>query len=310
LLLNARTGQIMATADVANADRTVCQATLACDYPIGNAVWRAWEPGSVMKPLLVAAALNEHRTSLQDRFVDDQVVKVKDRLFLDATTHQLETIRNQDVLNLSRNTGAVHIYHTLGTNQQAQNTWHQYLTQHYQLGQVIPGVGPNDRGAVRDARGGRNLEVQLTGSSFGIGLTATPLQVAAAYAALVNGGQYVQPHFGTAAASHRQILQPDTSRQMIASLQEVLHQNNAAAEHPGFIMGAKSGTGPATAEDGTYKLTLDNGAYVGFVGRQRPEYILLVKIAEPKTYEFASFAARDAWTDIINDLLSKQLLFH
>lgn len=304
VLLDVNTGQVMAAVDVISSDPMQCQTSLSCRNPKQHAALQAWEPGSVMKPLLVAAGLDTKKIRLSDTFLDPPYQKIDDLAVYDALPHEPQTIPIQGVLNSSRNTGAIHIYRALGADRQRRELWHTYTTERYGFGRSTKLDPSEDSGYVRPIAGGRSLDRQYTMSAYGMSLTVTPVQLAAAYASLVNGGTYIAPHLAkTSLAPTHQVLSADTSHQMQRSLQEVFEKNTKVTDKPaGLILGGKTGTAPAYDTNLSYKPAADIGVFAGFAKTSSETLVLVVKIDEPKTKDFASYAARDTWLDIIKKL--------
>jgi cell division protein FtsI (penicillin-binding protein 3) len=303
VLLDADTGTVQGLADVISDKNTACKETLSCRNPHLHATLQAWEPGSVMKPLLVAASLESGVTQLDDTFFDLPFRKIDDFAVYDAQPHEPETMRIQDVLNRSRNTGAIHVFEQFKKVGETADIWRTYLTKQYMFGQPTGIDASEASGTIPNGLGSRELNRQFTMSSYGIGVTVTPVQLAAAYASLVNGGVYRQPHLpnDNTYTSFRN-LSPETSKKMLASLKEVYTKNKVVDLDTSLTLGGKTGTAPAYDGGQSYKPAVDIGVYAGFIQKNGKTYILVVKIDEPKTKEFASYAARDTWTDIVSKL--------
>ncbi len=147
--------------------------------------------------------------------------------------------------------------------------------------------------------------------SFGQGLTVTPLQLAGAYAALVNGGVYYQPTLVSAIDDQQNkpitkqgaVISPESSAQIKNILKTALENNNKNAVRAGYELGAKTGTAEIADGSGNYKKDDYNGVYVGFISGQDKNYIMVVRLDEPKSARFASSEAATTWTDISNKIL-------
>ena len=311
ILLDANSGAIKAMAAI-NTGAACAKDSRGPDL---HSALGPWEPGSVMKPLLIGVALDTGTISADSSYFDPGAVRIKDRIYTNADNYPPGIMTIQDILTKSLNTGAIHVLKTLGhgsINSQARQAWYGYLTGHYRFGRPtgveLAGEQP---GSIRPPDGGRQLETQYAAMSFGVGLTVTPLQLAAAYAALVNGGTYYQPHLIAPAAGGRpkivarQVVKQTTSRTIVTMLTDSLLFNDPAAWHDGYMAGAKSGTASAVGEDQAYKVNANNGTYVGFLGKDKPDYILLVRLDEPNTTGLASGVARVTWTDIANQLIAR-----
>jgi cell division protein FtsI/penicillin-binding protein 2 len=150
--------------------------------------------------------------------------------------------------------------------------------------------------------------------AFGQGMTVTPLQIAAAYVALANGGTYYKPHLvqsvtknGTdqskAIAAGTQVLSPDSANTVKDYIRQVLEANNGAAVREGYILGAKSGSAQTAGDNGAYKSDVYNGVYIGYIGGDTAKYVLLVRLDEPKTDAFESTSAARVWSWVSNGLI-------
>ncbi|MCX6727315.1 MAG: penicillin-binding transpeptidase domain-containing protein [Candidatus Saccharibacteria bacterium] len=296
ILMDAHNGEVVSMVDAAtNQSEQVCVS--------------AWEPGSVIKPLLVATAIEKGTTTPNTTFYDPGYVYAGERIFLNAESYDPGPVSTQAILDQSRNTGAIHIFNGLGkTPTQARDTWHNSLTGSFKFGKKTGFDIHEASGYIRNPKGGNYIEEQFAASSFGVGMTITPLQLAAAYAPLANGGMYVTPHKnGTNVKDATRVLSSKTSNTMQNVLKEALTFNNKKAAQKGFALGGKTGTAPIVDNDGAYKISVDDGVYVGFVGKDTPKYIMVVRVDEPMNYKFASYSARDTWAKLSDYLLSNDL---
>lgn len=321
IIINPNDGQIKAMANYPTFDPA--QYATQTDQAVftNTAISSAWEPGSVMKPIMLATALQEGAVTRATSFFDPGFKKISDTTVTNAINFGARTMTMDDILTKSLNTGAVHLIQSLGGGQitdASRQKWYTYLTEHFmfkrptgielaneQSGTIIP---PEENGA--------GINVTYANMSFGQGLTITPMQLAAAYAALVNGGQYYQPTViaetnenGTvtkqpAKVSNAQVVSPEVSAQVKDILRKTLEENNQPALRSGYLLGAKSGTAEVSDGQGNYRSDLYNGAYVGYIEGKKLEYVMVVRLDEPKTSGFASRQAAIIWADISNELLN------
>jgi cell division protein FtsI/penicillin-binding protein 2 len=193
-------------------------------------------------------------------------------------------------------------------NTKARQAWYNYLTNHYMFGKqtgieqgyeatgYVP--GPKDNGA--------GIDLTYANTSFGQAMTATPIQMGAALSAAINGGTYYQPHLiGSATDSagkttktkpkvlKQGVVNPRTSQELIPMMQYTVDHHNF---FPGFdqstyIVGGKTGTAQIAKPGGGYYDNLFNGTYVGFVGGDKPEYVIVVFVNKPTVGGYAGTAA-------------------
>jgi len=119
------------------------------------------------------------------------------------------------------------------------------------------------------------------------------VQMAAAYAAVANGGVWVQPHLvehvvGRAwpTAKRKRILSPQIASQLATMLTGVVseHGTGLAAAIPGYHVAGKTGTAAKALPDGGgYSTSKYVASFVGFVPATRPRLVILVTVDEPTT---------------------------
>lgn len=277
------------------------------------AVGAAFEVGSTMKPLTAAAAL-------------DQGVVNRNTSYFDPSRFQIDgyTVKNieedggpgqrtlADILQLSLNTGATWLLMQMGggqINQKARLTWHDYLTNHYQFGHRT-GVeqGYEASGTIPDPMNGYGLNLQYANTAFGQGMTATPLQMAAAYSSVLNGGTYYRPQLvdGTLTPSGKfqakvpqvvrsGVVKPEVSQTIRDFMEYTFGKNHAvygmSQLRSQYLIGAKTGTAQIPNPSGGYYEDKFNGTFVGFVGGGRPEYVIVVSVIEPHVSGYAGSKA-------------------
>lgn len=315
IVIDANSGAIHGLVGLSSNNRQLVDEVANCNFFGKNGVLTPWEPGSVMKPLIIGAALDKKTVSMNTTYYETGQTPVDGFAITNAENLPPQTVNLQDVITRSLNTGAVFVLRTLGggkINQQARDQYYDYLTNHYRFGEVTNlGLKDENAGYVRKPNSGPGIELRYAYMSFGIGLTVTPIQLASAYVSLVNGGTYYQPYL--AAGQKPKVIGPrvvstSTSATIRTLIQVSQQVNNPVIERKGYIIGAKSGTAPSPDLGGTYKIDLSNGTYVGFVGKDKPRYVILVRLIEPHVNGLASAEARLAWTKITDDLIDNNYI--
>ncbi len=273
------------------------------------------EVGSIMKPLTAAAALDQGVVSTNTTYFDPSRYKIGD-----ATVTNIEedggagTRSVADILELSLNTGATWLLMQMGggeVNQKGREAWYDYMTNHYRFGKPT-GIeqGYESEGTIPDPVKGFGLNIQYANTAFGQGMTATPLQMASALSAVINGGTYIKPHLvdrTTASDGKVTVKKPEVvnnavvsktvSDQMITLMEGVVNKNYAlyGLDKPSgaYSIGGKTGTAEITKPGGGYYEDKFNGTFMGFVGGDSPEYVIIVRVNEPgiKGYAGAKAAA-------------------
>ena len=320
LLLDPNTGQIKAMANFPTYDPTKYAEQTDLSVFTNTAISTAWEPGSIMKPIMMSTAFDVGALNRSASYYDPGYKNIGDRTVTNAINYGARTMSMDDILTKSLNTGAVHLLESIGGGDitlSARQTWHEYLTNHYMFNKPTGIELANEQnGVVYPPDEADGAAVRYSNMAFGQGLTVTPIQVAAAYAALVNGGTYYKPTIIAATekdgvvSKHEpeviksNVISPSVSAEIKDILKKTLEINNKAAVRGGYALGAKSGTAEIADESGNYKTNAYNGAYIGYIEGKKLEYILFVRLDEPKTSGFASFQASKVWAEISNEMIN------
>jgi cell division protein FtsI/penicillin-binding protein 2 len=259
VIMDAETGAILGMASYPSYDAN--QFTTTDGQLFSNpAVSRQYEPGSVMKPFTIAAALDAGAITTTDTFVDDNNLTIG-RVHIhnaDRGDHPYGhgPITPADVLALSNNVGAAKIGLALGGAQlyEAFRRFGFGTPTGIELSGEATGViwnpdGPNASGDLTAAQ-----------NAFGQGLSMTAVQLIAGYAAFANGGSLVTPHVvagwtdpdGTYHLSEQppaeRIMRAETAATMVELLTNGIDNGIAQrASIPGYTVAGKTGTAQIAA---------------------------------------------------------------
>lgn len=322
LIMDPNTGAIKAMANYptynpADFSRQKDTAVFA-----NNAAGAPLEVGSIMKPLTVAAALDSGAVTKNQSYFDPGFVKIDDKTITNVEEVGGAATRSvSDILVYSLNTGATWLLMQMGggkVNDQARQTWHSYMTDRYQLGKLT-GIeqGFEAAGTIPDPNDGFGLNIQYANTSFGQGMTATILQMGGAISSVLNGGTYYKPHL--VAERHKEgepsgkespevvrqnVVSSDVSKTIKTFMERVVAANNPRAARQGYSVGGKTGTAQIARPEGGYFENKYNGMYMGFVGGDKPEYVVVLRIDEPNIPGYAgAIAAGPVFADISNMLM-------
>lgn len=286
----------------------------------------ALEVGSIMKPLTLAAALNEGAVSRDQVYYDPGSFTVDGHRVTNVEAAGGPGPRTlRDILGQSLNTGATWLLKQMGggeINQQARQIWHDYMTNRFRFGQST-GIeqGHEAGGIVPNPRVGYGLNLQYANSTFGQGMTATPLQMAAAMSAVINGGRYYQPRLvekiirpnGEIVNRQPNLLKDGVVNAATAQTVREFMEHVFTANHrlygmreprPQYAIGGKTGTAQIPRPGGGYFDDRFNGLFIGFVGGNTIEYVIVVRVNQPRVPGFAgSRAAAPIFADLANMLI-------
>ncbi len=329
IIMDARTGGIKAVANYPTYNPAEFFRVESKDISVfeNKIVSSPLEVGSVMKPLTMAAALDQGVVNRNSSFHDQGYFKIDGATITNVEESGGSGQRSlNDILQLSLNTGATWLLMQMGggeINEQARTAWHDYMVNHYRLGKPT-GVeqGYEGAGTIPDPSEGYGLNIRFANSAFGQGMTATPLQMAAAISSVVNGGTYYRPHLveRTIAADGREtVKKPEVVSPNVVSskaskdLKEIMEyafskNYRAYGGMPKlrneFSIGGKTGTAEIANPEGGYYTDRYNGLFMGFVGGNEVEYVIVVRVDEPKIAGYAGTkAAGPIFVSIVNTLI-------
>ncbi len=285
-----------------------------------------YEIGSVMKPLTMAAALNTGSVSRNTSFYDPGFLQIDDAKITNVEEAGGAGDHNMaDILRLSLNTGTAWLLMQMGggtINEKARTTWHDYMVNKYRFTQKT-GIeqGFEGKGVVPDPNDGFGLNIQYANTAFGQGMTATPIQVGAAIASVLNGGTYYRPslvdeiiepdgkaHKKKPEIVNSNIVSSQTSDTIRDFMVNVMNSNHRVygmqSLRPNYLIGGKTGTAQIPNPAGGYYEDKFNGSFIGFVGGDDVEYVIVVRVDEPTVPGYAgSKAAGPIFSNVANTLI-------
>lgn len=298
LVMDPDTGEILAWASVPGYDANDIARVWATDQTLFQdpIVSQVYEPGSVMKMLTATAALETKAVTPSTRILDSAVLKFGPDRVRNSDHGAMGKIAFRDVIAYSRNVGVSKVAKRLGTStaraaQVLYRTWQQLgigrLTGVDVAGEVA--------GIAVDPKRRPWADVDLANRSFGQAVAVTLVQLATAFAPMVDGGLRVQPHFLIRVAGEarptpapERVMKKKTAKQVRALLAHVTaavpsYAKGSLIRH--FEVGGKTGTAQIWREkDGGYDPDTFNFSFVGFVGGDRPEAVIAVRIHEADPY--------------------------
>jgi cell division protein FtsI (penicillin-binding protein 3) len=237
-----------------------------------------FEPGSTMKPIMVAAALQEQICTPATKFYcENGKWSVKGRRIKD--THKYENLTVSEIVRYSSNIGSAKIGLTLGAEK--YNKYLQALGFGRPVGLPLPG---ESAGLLRPMRQWR--EVELANMAFGQGIGVTMLQMAEAYLCIANGGVRLPlrlVHEPGRQVEGTRVFDRDVAAKVMSMLEEVVQMDGTGtqARIEGVRMAGKTGTAQKASPTGGY-----GGEYVAsFVAvfpAEKPRYLVYMQVDEPQ----------------------------
>ena len=299
IVLDPRTGAVLAMAQAPGYD-----ANLANRVPFAlqrnRAITDTFEPGSTFKLVTISGALASGLVTPASKFVLPYSIPVSDRIVHDAEPRGTETLTVSQILSHSSNVGAVTIAEKLGAP--ALMEWIGKFGFGKQTGIDFPGESPGLVLPLDKWSGSTIGNVPI-----GQGIAVTPIQLAAAYAAIANGGVWRQPHLverigGSTphTVARRRIVSTKLDAVLKTMLTGVVDEHGgtgSAAQIPGYTVAGKTGTAQKPGPNG-YTTGKYVASFVGMVPVAHPRLVVLVTVDEPTTQIFGGVVAAPAFAQI------------
>jgi len=250
-----------------------------------------YEPGSTFKIVAATAALETGAFSLEDR-IDTSGGRIDIGTQTISDHDVFDELSVREVIEHSSNVGTVKIALELG-----EQTFYEY-TRSFGFGMKTGVALPGEVNGIlhKPARWSRST---LPTMSIGYGVSVTGVQLAAAYCAVANGGQLLQPRIirsitrndGTVVSVPKSVVRRVMKRQTAETLMDVFtgvvdRGTGSNAAVPGFKVAGKTGTAWKAREDGRGYTRNYRSSFVGMFPASDPEIVVLVMIDEPKKRGF------------------------
>ena len=298
IVLDPRTGAVLAMAVQPGYDANRFP-TAPSDLQRNRTVTDTYEPGSTFKLVTVAGALSERLVSPSTRFTLPYSLHVADRVIHDAEQRGTVNYSVAQILAHSSNIGAIELAEMLGRTR--LSSWISRFGFGRVTGIDFPGESP---GIVLPAD-------KWSGSTIGNvpigqGIAVTPVQMAAAYAAIANRGIWSRPHIvdhvaggGRPSLYRRRLVAPGIASQLMLMLKDVVAEGTGQyAAIPGYQVAGKTGTAQKADSHGGYATGRYVASFVGIVPASRPRVVVLVTVDEPQGAIFGGVVAAPAFQQI------------
>jgi cell division protein FtsI (penicillin-binding protein 3) len=275
----------------------------APDYARQNRATSAtYEPGSTFKAFTVAGALEEGKVTPDTSFDLAPQIHVADRTIGESHPRGYVTLTTRGILEQSSNVGAITIGQRLGAKD--FDGWVRRFGFGKPTGIDLPGEEQGIVPALRNYSGS-----SMGNLPIGMGLSVTPMQMAAGYAAIANGGVLRAPHIvkaigGRHAATPRghRVTNEATAASLRRMLEGVLGPGGTAsgAAIPGYQLAGKTGTANKVDQaTGQYSESKYVSSFVGFAPAAHPRLLVAVMVDEPSTGDiYGGSVAAPAWRQI------------
>ena len=298
--MDPKNGEIWAIASTPNYDAENYGKVEDAEVFQTNATMDAYEPASVCKTFAMAAAIDMGKMTPETKYNNTDQTIVDGWPINNLSKGHTGNITMQMALNWSLNTGSTQALRLLGDSETEITTvgkerLFDYYYNKFWLGQYTGIEIAESSGLIIPPENENATDARYANMTFGQGMNITALHLAAAYGAVVNGGEYYKPtvvrgemvdgEFKAneyAEADHRAISEETskTMRGMLVTARNLF--KNSKKYDSGLYVGGKTGTAQAI-RNGEYVMDETIATYAGFGAVSEdtmPEYVIVTKVWE------------------------------
>lgn len=308
IVMDPRTGAVLA---MANAPTFDPNRITEVDVPAiqNGAISAQYEPGSVLKVVTAAAALDTGAVTATEKLTDTGSIVVGDRVILNSSRTAWGPVDMTEALARSLNVITSQWALRMGSKR-----FYEYLSR-FGFGEV---TGIDLSGEVYGflkTPGMRDWSPSDLGTnSFGQGMAVTPIQMVNAVASIANGGKLMRPYVVAARVADGKVqyteptvmgmtVKPETAKVLTDILIDVVDEGNVAAGVAGYAIAGKSGTAQIPTEQG-YTEDETIVTFIGYAPADDPQFIVLVKLdrPDPKISPWANYTAAPVFAQVARRL--------
>lgn len=263
------------------------------------------EPGSVLKPFVVAEALEQNKVTPFTKISGGGgQIKIGRKIITESDKkHNADYLTVRDLLKYSSNVATVNLQKRIGFDSIAERF--KKLGFRETTGIELPA---ESRGIFNIP--GPRQELEKATISYGHGIALTPIQIIRAWASLANGGYMIRPTLllnQKTEALDQQIFSTSTVQQMLKMLERVVHNEGTgiAAKVEGYRVAGKTGTSIKVSRNGGYEAGAYWSSFAGIFPSDSPEIVVYVGVDNPRVNgKYASAVAAPLFAEVIAAYLS------
>ncbi len=307
LVQEPNSGRLLAVVDSPSFDPNTYSS-----FPVQNFADGAvspFEPGSSFKPFTMAIGLQSGAVTPDSQFNDDGDVVVDGYNIKNFNEKHFGRVTMTEVLEKSINTGVMWVQQKIGNSPFLDAIINLGFGQ--RTGVDLPG---ESSGNISNLYTGRRINFMT--SSFGQGISVTPLQLLNGYSAIANGGKLMKPYIvssvrdehGAVATTQPQIIGTPFSAKTAATLRtmltSVVDKGFDKARIPRYDVAGKTGTAQIASPDGGYLEHEYNHSFVGFAPSGNPRFVIFIRMEKPQGITFAADSLSPSFRDMAYFLLN------
>ncbi len=311
IVMNPNTGEILGLANLPDFDPTNYNVAETGSRR-NRAIIDPYEPGSTMKSISMAI-LFDQKLAKENEQIDTENGSYKYKGVTIYDSHKSGILSVSEVLEQSSNIGMAKLIERVDAE-----TFYKYLRD----------FGFSNKTSVdlpSEAEGGVKLPKFFTGitkafMSYGYELLVTPLQMATAFSALINGGVLYQPYITKSITDHkgniikefhpgkiRNVISDATSKRIRELMVGVVeHGSGKAAILPNVLVGGKTGTAQRLVNN-NYSSSSHNSSFIGFFPAEKPTVVVFVLVNSPTRGSYGGLVAAPIFQEVAKRMIESDV---
>ncbi len=310
VILDPSDGAVLAMCSYPDYDPDFYNEVESIDIFNNPAIFSAYEPGSVFKPITMAAALDSGAVTPATTYEDTGEIKIDVYTIKNSDEEAHGTQTMTQVLEESLNTGVI-----FAMRQTGAEVFRDYI-EDFGFGELT-GIELDTETAGDISSLYQKSEIYSATASFGQGISVTPLQLATAYAAIANGGILYKPYLvkeirysdGTVEVTEpkavRRVISEKSAQLLGAMLVSVVERGHGSrAGVDGYYVAGKTGTAQVARTDGPgYDPNITIGSFAGFAPASDAKFAMVVRVDRPRDVQWAESTAAPLFGELAAFLL-------
>ena len=311
VVMDPQTGEVLAMVTTPRLDLNEYwnyQKIFTKDTPFNRAISQAYEPGSVYKPLTMAAALDTGTVTSDTKFIDTGVIEIGGIYIYNWNQGAWGPQDMQGCLQHSLNVCLAWVASQIGAKD-----FYQYMRA-FGIGQLtgidLAGETP---GRLKIPGDEDWYDADLGTNAFGQGVAATPIQMATSISAIANGGTMMAPHIVRAIINDgyqhdiesRVVGMPikaETAKTLTNLLSRSLELESSDALIEGYRVAGKTGTAEIPTPFG-YTSNATNASFVGWGPLDNPQFLVYIWLEKPESSPWGSVVAAPVFRQAVEKLV-------
>ncbi len=314
IVMDPKTGEILAMANEKAFNPNNIKG-LTSEAWRNRAITDSFDPGSIFKPFLVAAALEEKVVKESDRFFcENGHYAVANRVIREANRKQHGYLSVREILKYSSNIGSAKIAEKLG-----REKFYSYIKNFGFGTKTGVDLAGESSGLLRPAASW--TRVDTTNIGFGQGISVTAIQMITALSAIANEGVLMKPHIVRGLTDKnnnpikmhapemvRRVVSPQTAKRLTAMLTDVVGAEDGTGKRAHIVNVDVAGkTGTAQKFDfarRVYSSERVRTSFIGFFPADNPQVAMIVMLDEPQRDKWGGVAAAPVFKNIGEQILN------